>query len=169
MFGLRAGHDAEGGNEFNSQHAVARRHDPDDFGRLALGAPEHGLHLFNRGRHDGQGERPPALLEHLIDVSVGALEFHSLGGIGLSLGVGPGRSWLPFDAGVHNLSENGIDLCGCFFFWDHAERMGNFDEAEIRQALALLCAEREPPKLIGNYGDCRDAGLFKITLVNYQP
>ena len=47
--------------------------------------------------------------------------------------------------------------------------MGNFDEAEIRQALALLCAEREPPKLIGNYGDCRDAVLFKITLVNYQP
>ena len=116
MFWLRAGHDAECGNEFNCQHAVARRHDPDDFGRITLGALEHGLHFFNRGRHDGQGERPPALLEHLIDVSVGALEFYSFGGIGFSLGVGPGRSGLPFYTGIHNLIESGIDLGMHFFF-----------------------------------------------------
>ena len=47
--------------------------------------------------------------------------------------------------------------------------MGNFDEAEIRQTLALLCAEREPFELIGNDGDSGNTGLFKITLVNYQP
>ncbi len=47
--------------------------------------------------------------------------------------------------------------------------MGNFDEAEIRQALALLGSESEPFKLIGDYGDGGDSGLFKIALVNYQP
>ena len=47
--------------------------------------------------------------------------------------------------------------------------MGNFDKAEICQALALLGSEGEPLELIGNDGDGRDAGLFKITLVNYQP
>ena len=47
--------------------------------------------------------------------------------------------------------------------------MGNFDEAEIRQALALLRSESEPLELIGNDGDSRNTGLFKITLVNYQP
>ena len=47
--------------------------------------------------------------------------------------------------------------------------MGNFDKAEICQALALLGSESEPFELIGNDGDSGNTGLFKITLVNYQP
>ena len=47
--------------------------------------------------------------------------------------------------------------------------MGNFDKAEICQALALLGSEGEPLELIGNDGDSGNTGLFKITRVNYQP
>lgn len=47
--------------------------------------------------------------------------------------------------------------------------MRDFNETEIGEALAFLCAAGKGYKLIGYDGNCGNTELFKIALVNYQP
>ena len=169
VFGLGSGHDAEGGDKLDGQHALTGRHDPKDFGGIALGALEHGRHLVHGGRDDGQAEGPLALLEHVVHIGVGAGELEPLGGIGLDLGVllflgrGPGGGRL------HDVVKRRVDLGVDFFLGDHAQRMGDRHKAHVGEALALLGAARKGQEGVGNDGDSGNAGLFKIGLVNYQP
>ena len=169
VFGLGSGHDAEGGDKLDGQHALTGRHDPKDFGGIALGALEHGRHLVHGGRDDGQAEGPLALLEHVVHIGVGAGELEPLGGIGLDLGVllflgrGPGGGRL------HDVVKRRVDLGVDFFLGDHAQRMGDRHKAHVGEALALLGAARKGQEGVGNDGNSGNAGLFKIGLVNYQP
>ena len=169
VFGLGSDHDAESGHEFDGQHALTGRNDPQHFGRGALGALEHGLHLFHGGRNDGQAERPLALLEHGVHVGVGTGELEPLGGIGLGLCLSLFLGRRPRDRGLHDVVKRRIDLGVDFFLGNHAQRMGNRHETHVGQALTLLRTARKGQEGIGNDGNSGNAGLFEIGLVNYQP
>ena len=131
MFGLGSGHNAERSHQFNGQHALTGRNDPEHFSGVALGALKHGLHLVHGGRNDGQGKRPLALLEHLVHIRIGAGELEGLGGIGfyLSAVLLPGR--LPLSCGLDDVVEGCVHLGVDFGLGDHAQRMRNRHEAHV--------------------------------------
>lgn len=110
VLGWGPGHDAEDGHKLDSQHALAGRDDPQNFGGGVLGALEHFPHPINGGRDDGKRKRPLALGEQLVHVGVGSGELEGLGRIRGLLGGFLFLDGLPLGRGLDDVAEGGVDL-----------------------------------------------------------